>query len=143
MFFSRADQFGSANKKLTNGDNHMEKVTGIGGVFFRASDTAKTSQWYADNLGINLPPQDYGAEPWQQEAGATVFTPFENDTQYFGDDQQQWMINFRVRDLDAIVAQLRTQGNKVEVDPEIYPNGRFARTQDPEGTPIELWEPSE
>lgn len=124
------------------GAKDMEKVTGIGGIFFRAKNTVKTSQWYADNLGINLPPKGYDEEPWRQEAGITVFTPFEQDTEYFGAKKQQWMINFRVQNLDAIVVQLRKQGNEVEVDPETYPNGRFARTQDPEGTPIQLWEPS-
>lgn len=119
----------------------MEKVTGIGGLFFRAKDTVSSGQWYRDNLGIDLPPGDYDVEPWQQQAGATVFAPFDQQTEYFGDPEKQWMINFRVNDLDAMVAQLRANGNAVEVDSEAYPNGRFARTHDPEGTPIELWEP--
>ena len=75
------------------------------------------------------------------QAGPMVFEPFKQDTTYFGDARNQWMINFRVRDLDKIAAQLRANGATVEVNPEAYPNGRFARTHDPEGNPIELWQP--
>ena len=121
----------------------MEKVTGIGGVFFRSKDTDKTAQWYLDNLGIDRVPSDYDTPCWAQEAGPTVYAPFSADTKYFGNDDQQWMINFRVSDLDAMVAQLRANGNEVTVDGEEYPNGRFARTHDPDGTPIELWEPKD
>ena len=119
----------------------VEKVTGIGGVFFRAKDPRGLAQWYRANLGINLVPTDYDTLPWQQEAGVTVFAPFAADTKYFGDPAKQWMINFRVRDLDAMAAQLRAAAIAIEVDPEKYPNGRFARIHDPEGNPIELWQP--
>ncbi len=120
----------------------MEKVTGIGGFFYRANDPEKIAAWYAENLGIDLPPQSYDVSPWRQDAGTTIFAPFAKDTQYFGPDMtQHWMINFRVRDLDAMVSQLRDNGNDVEVDKETYPNGRFARVYDPEGNPIQLWEP--
>ena len=118
----------------------MERVTGIGGLFFRAQDPAALSQWYQDKLGIALVPADYSQKPWAQEAGPTVFAPFAMDTDYFGNARQQWMINFRVRDLDAMVVQLRAQQIDVRVDPEAYPNGRFARLHDPEGNPVELWE---
>ncbi|MCK5744934.1 MAG: VOC family protein, partial [Oricola sp.] len=63
------------------------------------------------------------------------------DTSYFGDPKNQWMINFRVKDLDAMAAQLRAGGTTVEIDPEEYPNGRFAQLFDPEGNPIQLWQP--
>jgi len=116
-------------------------VTGIGGVFFRANDPAGMSQWYKEHLGIDPVPPDYNQKPWSQEAGPTVFAPFPRDTEYFGNQNQSWMINFRVKDLDAIVAQLRSSGIDVTVDPETYPNGRFARLHDPEGNPIELWQP--
>jgi glyoxylase I family protein len=119
----------------------MQKVTGIGGFFFRSKDPAALSQWYKDHLGIDLVPSDYSQKPWSQEAGPTVFAPFPHDTEYFGGAEKQWMINFRVRDLDAMVEQLRAAGIEVTVDPETYPNGRFARIHDPEGNPIELWEP--
>ena len=86
-------------------------------------------------------PSSYGEQPWVQEAGPTVFAPFDKDTSYFGEPSQAWMINFRVRSLDKMVTQLRASGIAVEVDPEQYPNGRFARLTDPEGNPIQLWEP--
>jgi len=119
----------------------MERVTGIGGIFFRAKDPAALGQWYKNVLGIDLVPADYSQKPWSQEAGPTVFAPFPADSDYFGRPAQQWMINFRVRDLDAIVDQLHLMKIEVKVDPETYPNGRFARLHDPEGNPLELWEP--
>ena len=121
----------------------MEKVLGIGGMFFRARDPDKLAAWYRDHLGVTPVPTDYGKEPWRQEAGATVFAPFPDSTGYFGDPGKSWMINFRVRDLAAIVAQLRASGIIVDVDKETYPNGLFARLSDPEGNPIQLWEPKE
>lgn len=119
----------------------MERVTGIGGLFFRAADLEKLATWYETHLGINPVPSTYEESPWAQEAGPTVFAPFAKDTTYFGDAAQQWMINFRVNNLDAMVEQLKGAGIEVDADPESYPNGRFARLHDPEGNPIELWEP--
>jgi predicted enzyme related to lactoylglutathione lyase len=120
----------------------MERVTGFGGFFFRSKDPAALLKWYEDNLGVSPPPQGSGERPWRQEAGSTVFAPFSMDTGYFGRPEQQWMINFRVRNLEAMVEQLRAAGIEVTPDPEAYPYGRFARLHDPEGNPIELWEPS-
>lgn len=119
-----------------------EKVTGIGGFFFRAQDPKALVEWYERHLGVTRTPDTYEKEPWRQEAGITVFAPFQASTKYFGDSTKQWMINFRVRDLDAMVAQLRRAGIDVTVDPETYPNGRFARLKDPEGNPIQLWQPA-
>lgn len=119
----------------------MERVTGIGGLFFRARDPERLAEWYEKNLGVATAPKDYDAQPWRQEAGTTIFAPFRQDTEYLGDWRIQWMINFRVRSLDKMAAQLRANGVKVEVDPETYPNGRFAKLADPEGNPIQLWEP--
>jgi predicted enzyme related to lactoylglutathione lyase len=124
-----------------NQENPMQKVTGIGGFFFRSKDPATLAQWYRDHLGIDLVPSDYSQKPWSQEAGPTAFAPFAHDSDYFGRAGQQWMINLRVRDLDAMVAQLRAATIGVTVDPEAYPIGRFARLHDPEGNPVELWEP--
>ena len=120
----------------------MEKVLGIGGLFFRSRDPKALARWYAEHLGIAEVPHSYDDACWQQEAGATVFAPFDAETDYFGAPRQQWMINFRVRDLGAMVAQLKAAGIAVEVKDEIFPNGRFARLSDPEGNPIELWEPA-
>jgi predicted enzyme related to lactoylglutathione lyase len=120
----------------------MHKVTGIGGLFFRAKNPAALGRWYRQHLGIELVPADYGERPWSQEAGPTVLAPFPEDSGYFGAAGKQWMINFRVRELAAMVEQLRTAGIEVAIDPQVYPNGRFARLHDPEGNPIELWEPT-
>jgi glyoxylase I family protein len=125
------------------GGQAKETVSGIGGVFFRAHDPRALAEWYEEHLGIARVPTDYEARPWMQLAGPTVFAPFASTTGYFGRAEQQWMINFRVRDLDAMVRQLRSAGVEVEVDPTVYPNGRFARLHDPEGNPIELWEPAD
>lgn len=119
----------------------MERVTGIGGLFFRAKDPDGLAQWYQRHLGIDPVPRSYDATVWSQQAGATVFAPFEADTDYFGKESQMWMVNFRVANLDAMVAQLSGAGIEVTVDAESYPNGRFARLHDPEGNPVELWEP--
>jgi glyoxylase I family protein len=120
----------------------MEKVTGIGGFFFRARDPESLAQWYQRHLGIISVPTSEGDSVWEQEPGPTVFAPFPESTDYFGDSQKGWMVNFRVRDLDKMVQQLRASGITVEVAPE-DPNGRFARLHDPEGNPIELWQPAE
>ena len=119
----------------------MQKVTGIGGFFFRAKDPTGLAKWYKGHFGVELAPADYNQKPWSQDGGPTVFAPFPLDSDYFGDPGKQWMINFRVPDLDGLVEQLRAAKIEVAVDPEKYPNGRFARLRDPEGNPIELWEP--
>lgn len=118
----------------------MERVSGIGGVFFRANDPEALGRWYADHLGI-----DMSDGVWQQAEGPTVYAPFKADTDYFGRRDQQWMINFRVGNLDALIAQLRAADIEVETREEEWDSeiGRFARIHDPEGNPIELWEPGD
>jgi glyoxylase I family protein len=118
------------------GAGEMERVQGIGGFFFRAKDSKTLAGWYQANLGVPSVPDN-----WRTSAGTTVFAPFKEDTSYFGDRRFQWMINFRVRDINKMVAQLRERGITVELDSEVYPNGRFARLSDPEGNPIQLWQP--
>jgi glyoxylase I family protein len=75
-------------------------------------------------------------------AGPTIFEPFPEKIEYFGSPNNAWMVNFRVSDLDAMIAQLRSAGIEVMPDPEKYPNGRFAPVYDPEGNAVELWEPA-
>ncbi|HXV61024.1 MAG TPA: VOC family protein [Vicinamibacteria bacterium] len=118
-----------------------ERVQGIGGFFFRAKDPKTLAEWYERHLGITRVPENYDLLPWRTNAGSTIFAPFREDTPYFGDQRLQWMINFRVRDLQKMTDQLRAEGIEVELDPEVYPNGRFARLSDPEGNPIQLWQP--
>jgi glyoxylase I family protein len=118
-----------------------ERVLGFGGFFFRARDPKALARWYETHLGVDLTPTDYDHAGWIPTGGPTVFEPFPSDTNYFGRAEQQWMINFRVRDLAAIVRQLRDANIAVEVDAEEYPNGVFALTHDLEGNPVQLWEP--
>ena len=118
----------------------MEKVTGIGGFFFRAKDPKALGSWYQQHLGISLIPSSEGDPVWEQEAGPTAFAPFPETSKYFGDAQKVWMLNFRVRDLDKMAAQLQAAGIEIKMYPP-DPTGRFARVHDPEGNPIELWQP--
>lgn len=121
-----------------------QRITGFGGFFFRATDGKSLAEWYDQNFGIVPVPSNYEDTNWIQDAGPTVFAPFSKDTSYFGDDTSKtFMLNFRVSNLEKMVAQLRANGNQVEVDPKVYPNGVFARLYDPEGNPIELWEPQD
>jgi predicted enzyme related to lactoylglutathione lyase len=120
-----------------------QKVLGIGGFFFRSKNPQKLAQWYQDTFGIITVGESYDDPCWVQEEGTTVFAPFNEGTSYFGRPEQQWMINFRVADLKAMTAQLDAAGISVEVDPEVYPNGLFARCQDPEGNPVQLWQETE
>ncbi len=117
----------------------MAKVTGIGGLFFRANNPEELAAWYERHLGIGSPQTTI----WRQEAGVTILAPFARDSDYFGKPGQQWMVNFRVDDLDAMMAQLESAGIAVETraewDSEV---GRFCRIHDPEGNPVELWEPA-
>jgi predicted enzyme related to lactoylglutathione lyase len=131
-----------AAAKPESGGTEMEKVAGIGGLFFRAHDPKALGKWYLQHLGIALTPTGQGQTVWQQEAGPTSFTPFPEATKYFGDPNKAWMVNFRVHDLSKMVTQLRAAGIEVK-DPESYPGvGSFTRLHDPEGNPIELWQPA-
>jgi glyoxylase I family protein len=113
----------------------MARVTGFGGLFFRSKDSKALAVWYAEHLGIN------GME-WQQEAGPTVFAPFKHDTAYF-DSHQQFMINFRVEGLDALLHKLAAAGVRIDENRMEESYGKFAWIYDPEGNKIELWEPAE
>lgn len=120
----------------------MERVTGLGGVFFAARDADAVQRWYAEHLGVSAPPHSDDDHEWQQDAGPTVFAAFgpeHHDSPHLG--PRGFGVNFRVRDLDAMVAQLRAADIDVEVDPKIWPNGRFASLHDPEGNPVQLWQP--
>lgn len=117
----------------------MEGVLGIGGHFMRAADPAALSAWYRDCLGLDA--DENGL--WQQAAGPTVFAAFETDTDYFGSRAQQTMLNFRVRDLAAMLGQLRAKGANVDEETqEMEGVGRFGWVTDPEGNRIELWQPA-
>ena len=117
----------------------MERLDGIGGYFLRAADPAALGTWYRECLGLDA--DENGL--WNPGTGPTVFATFETETDYFGTRSQQTMINFRVRNLDAMLAQLRLKGaDVVEETQEMEGVGRFAWVNDPEGNRIELWEPA-
>ncbi|GAA2529411.1 VOC family protein [Winogradskya humida] len=117
----------------------MERVLGIGGYFLRAADPEALNAWYRDCLGLDA--DENGT--WQQEAGPTVFAPFPSDSDYFGSRTQQTMLNFRVRDLDAMLTQLRDKGANVAAETQDMDGvGRFGWVTDPEGNRIELWQPA-
>ena len=120
----------------------MEKVLGFGGFFFRASDPAALAAWYEKTLGINPAPQDAMSQPWHQEAGDTVFAPFDTATDYFGDPSRPFMLNFRVANLDRMLTQLRAAGIEISHAMTMDGVGQFARIHDPDGNPIELWQPA-
>jgi glyoxylase I family protein len=131
-----------SERQGVNMTDTRERVLGIGGLFFRSRNPKELAEWYQRHLGIDPTPTDYNHQVWQQAAGPTAFSPFPQDSKYFGNPQQAWMVNFRVRNLDAMVAQLSASDISVKVDGKNYPNGRFARLHDPDGNPIELWEPA-
>ena len=115
----------------------MERVTGIGGVFFRSRDPEALVGWYAEHLGV--PPEDgYVVFP---ESRNTVWSPFSADTTYWPAEKQA-MVNFTVTDLDAMLAQLRAAGVEVDERVEEHEYGRFGWATDPEGNRFELWQPS-
>lgn len=113
------------------------KTSGIGGLFFRARDPQALARWYEEHFGIAGPGS---SGMWRQQAGSTVFAPFDADTDYFGSREQAFMINFRVIDLDGLLAELRAAGVRMDDRIDEYPYGRFAWVYDPEGNKIELWQ---
>ena len=117
----------------------VERVTGIGGIFLRARDPAALAAWYAEHLGIDV--EEWHGSVLRASGGETlVWAVFPSDTEYFGRLDQQAMVNYRVRDLEAMLAQLHDTGVSVE-GPMEHENGRFGWGIDPEGNRFELWEP--
>lgn len=113
-------------------------ITGIGGIFFRSKDPNALGDWYQEHFGINSTRNDV---VWTQEAGPTVFAPFKEDTDYFGHPGQQFMLNFRVSDLEQLLARLKAAGIRIDEKRMEESYGKFAWAYDPEGNKIELWEP--
>jgi predicted enzyme related to lactoylglutathione lyase len=121
----------------------MARVTGIGGVFLRARDPDALGAWYKRHLGVPFN-DGFAKLIWSEDPdpnAATIWAPFDADTTYFGSEKQQVMVNFRVDDLDALLAELAANG--VEIAPERNDDatGRFAWVIDSEGNRVELWEP--
>jgi len=124
----------------------MDRVTGIGGIFFKARDPRALSDWYKRHLGIAPAAHGQVAFEWRDKenpdsVGMTIWAPFSQDTKYFAPSQAPFMINYRVRDLHALLAELRREGVTVDDKVDESEFGRFAWVMDPEGNRVELWEP--
>lgn len=120
----------------------MERVLGIGGIFFKARDPKALKAWYRDNLG--LPVDEHGSVTFVTKSDpgpCTLFEPFASDTTYFEPSKAPFMLNFRVRDLRAMLEQLRSAGATVDEKVQDESYGKFGWVMDPEGNRIELWEP--
>ena len=120
----------------------MARVIGLGGIFFKSRDPAALCAWYAQHLGVEI--ERFGGVKFQEDSarpGCVLWTPFKSDTTYFAPSTQPFMVNFRVDDLHALLAQLRGAGVQVDerVDESEY--GRFGWIMDPDGNRVELWEP--
>jgi len=121
----------------------MERVVGIGGVFFKAKDPAALASWYRDHLGIELEPGGGAVAVFRwSESGTTTWSAFPEDTRYFGRPESRAMINYRVAHLDRMLEQLRAAGVPVDDHVEDSEFGRFGWATDPGGNRFELWEPA-
>lgn len=122
----------------------MAKVIGLGGIFFKSRDPDALREWYSEHLGLEI--GDWGGVAFAEDTsrpGFASWSPFEYDTSYFLPSDKAWMLNFRVDDLDALLAKLRAAGQPVDARVKDSEYGRFGWVMDPEGTRIELWEPPE
>jgi len=124
----------------------MAKVTGIGGVFIKSKgDSAALAAWYQKNLGLSLESWGGAVLKWPEDKaedkGATVWALAKKDSKWFSPSESSFMINYRVDDMDGILAQLRAGGVEILKGPESAENGKFAWVMDPEGNKVELWQP--
>ena len=124
----------------------MARVTGVGGIFFKSSgDKAALAAWYEKHLGMRLEPWGGAILRWPDDKaddrGLTVWHVAEKDTQWFGPSRSSFMVNYRVDDLDELLARLRDGGVEIVGGPESHENGKFAWIMDPDGNKVELWEP--
>jgi predicted enzyme related to lactoylglutathione lyase len=143
--------FGFAFKTIITQESddqpEMIKVTGIGGIFFKCNDPKKIREWYETNLGLNT--NDYGAVfEWRQGAdttrkGFTQWSPFSEKTKYFEPSTKDFMINYRVENLEALIEQLKKNGVTIVDTIEAVEYGKFVHIMDIEGNKIELWEPND
>lgn len=133
--------------KHKNMSSNEGEVTGIGGVFFKCENPERQREWYQQQLGLKT--DQYGTTfQWRSfdqpgQIGHTVWSPFKNDSAYFEPSTKPYMINFRVKNLDALLAKLREQGVLIIGEVQTFEYGRFAHIMDPEGNKIELWEPQD
>ena len=121
----------------------MARVTGIGGVFFKSRDPKRLTSWYQEHLGLPVDDEGFVVLRWGGEvAGSTVWGPFPDNTSSFEwPADRQWMINYRVDDLEAMLDELRNKGVDCAAETFEDMNGRFGHCWDPEGNRIQLWQP--
>lgn len=122
----------------------MKRVTGIGGIFFKASDPVALAGWYREHLGLDVADWNGAIFDWgggDSEPGMTIWSPFAADTDYMAPSTAPFMINFRVADLDALLAALEAEGCNVMDRTETSGHGKFGWVIDPEGNKVELWQP--
>ena len=147
MTFALGFAFKSITTKSSNGEHSTGKVTGIGGIFFKCKDPQKMREWYAANLGLNT--NDYGAVfEWRQGAdtakkGFTQWSPFSEKTRYFEPSTKDFMINYRVENMEGLIDQLQKKGVIITDSIETVEYGKFVHILDVEGNKIELWEPND
>lgn len=137
----------AAKTFITKEQTKMKKVTGIGGVFFKCKDPKAVKEWYAKNLG--LPTNDYGTTfEWYEDStgtkpAQTQWSPFKETTKYFEPSTKEFMINYRVENIEALVAELKQNGVTIVDEIENTDYGKFVHIMDIEGNKIELWEAPE
>lgn len=152
IFILAAGAFGlgfTTSEILTNKkpDETMKKVTGVGGIFFKTKDPVKMREWYKTHLGLDT--DQYGTNfEWRQGAdpdkkGFTQWSPFAENTKYFEPSAKDFMINYRVENLEYLIAELKSAGVTVTDEIETFEYGKFVHIMDPEGNKIELWEPND
>ncbi len=139
--------FKAATSNANEEGNKLKRVTGIGGIFFKCKDPKQIRQWYQTHLGLNT--NQYGSVfEWRQgvdttKKGFTQWSPFKETTKYFAPSTKEFMINYRVNDLEALVKELKKEGVTVTDSIETFDYGKFVHIMDLEGNKIELWEPND
>lgn len=150
LLFATFFGFGFAFKSILNNtpdkQKDMKRVTGIGGIFFKCKDPEKIKQWYQTHLGMTMDP--YGVKfDWRENSdsskkGSTIWSPFSDKTNYFEPSTKEFMINYRVENLEALVEELKKEGVTILDKIETYDYGKFVHILDIEGNKIELWGPT-
>ena len=139
--------FNTIITKPSNNNIKMKKVTGIGGIFFKCKDTKKMKEWYKKHLGLNTDEYGTNFEWWQgadsTKKGFTQWSPFAETTKYFEPSTKDFMINYRVENLEALVKELQKEGVIIADTIESYNYGKFVHIIDIEGNKVELWEPND
>lgn len=147
IFFGLGFSYRQNNLQQHEQVSKMKRVNSIGGIFFKCKDPGKIKEWYSKHLGINT--DEYGTSfEWRQaddgnKKGFTAWSPFKEDTKYFLPSEKQFMINYRVENIEKLIDELKKEGVTVVDEIEVYEYGKFVHIMDIEGNKIELWEPDD